>query len=247
MEKKVNKKVFITLALYLVITLIGTIVMSFPAFGYLNPVYYASILFYTFAFFNVIAYFFGRDDKNKSYELLYFCLINIVAASYLFISNYAEAPTTLGTGFLIYTLLVAVNRVYHMGELKKKKDTLWIVRAMATVLILFLGILTIQNFYREITEVQTLMIGYYFITFGVVSILETLVIGFVSTSTFEHVLNGEIDMIKEERKVKKSTKPKKKSKKTNENVEELDEIVKSIEVPKKKKKTKKVTKKVTKK
>lgn len=225
MKKLKNEKsLFVTLLLYLIITLIGTIVMSFPAFGYLNPVSYASILFYIFAFFNVIGYFMCREER-KNYELLYFCLINILGASALFISDYTASSSSLGTGFLIYTILITINRLYYAFELKKQNNTLWILRVMTAVLILFLGILTIQNFYRNIVTLQTLMIGYYFISFGIVSLLETFILGYVSSKNFTLFINGEFGEIKESIK----------SKNRDENIEDLDNFVKNIKAPKKKK------------
>ncbi len=228
-----SKQILVMLITYLVMFIIGIISMVFPSLGFNNPVLYASVLFYILAFFGIVGYFWAHEEK-KDYELLFFSLINIITASYLFISEFTKIPFTLGTGFLIFVVLESFNKIYHTNKMKKLENQFWILRSISIILLLFLSILTIQNFYRSLSEVQTSMMGYYFLTFGLISSIELIICTQVKEKTFERVLNGNFDEIKKDRKPKM-----KKLKSINENVDELDEIVKNIEQTKRKKRTNK--------
>lgn len=222
---------------YCIMFILGLITMIFPGMGYDKPAIYASILFYAVAFFSFGSYFYFRKNK-QNYEVLYFSLITILVASYLFIFEYASLSYALGTGFLAFTVLNTINRVAHINKLKNEDNSLWTMRAICLILILFLAVLTIQNFYREISIVQTVMIGYYFLTYGLLALAEVILLVYVKPETFEKFMNGEFDKLGKSKKISK----------LNENVDELDKIVKKIDAPKKKKTKKKtIKKKVTKK
>lgn len=233
MKKSVlkDKKILMTLITYLVVFLVGVISMVFPAFGFNNPILYASVVFYIIAFFGIFGYF-GSHDEPGDYELLFFSLGSIFAASYLFISEFAKISFALGTGFLIFIVIVTLNRIYHIRKMKKSGSSLWMIKGISLILILFLSALTIQNFYRDLSDVKTVMMGYYFLTFGLLSAVELLTVTQISEKTFERILNGQFEEIRDDKQPK--------LKKLNENVIELDKIAKKI-TPKKRNKSKKIS------
>lgn len=185
MVKEDKKRNIIEIILYIILIIMGIIVMSFPAFGLINPIYYLGALFYIYAFFTVIAYFTSR--KEEEYELLFNSLIDIIVASFLIAVPNENAPFMLGTAMLIYTLLVIVNRGFIVYKYKKNENYLWIIKFIITFLIAFLGILTIINLYNELS-VQTLIIGYYFITLGVMLVIEPLFKLFISPQKFNKIV-----------------------------------------------------------
>lgn len=221
-----DKKIFMSLVTYLVVFILGLISMVFPAFGFKNPILYASVVFYIISFFGIFGYFASHED-SKDYELLFFSLGGILAASYLFISEFAKVSFAMGTGFLIFIAIITLNKMYYTRKMKKNGSNLWILRAISLILILFLSVLTIQNFYRDLSDVKTVMLGYYFLTFGLLSAIELLTITQISEKTFERILNGQFEEIKSDRSPK--------LKKLNENVFELDKIAKNIKSKKRKK------------
>lgn len=224
-----DKKLLMTLITYLVVFFLGLISMVFPAFGFQNQILYASVIFYIIAFFGIFGYFYSHEGL-KDYELLFFSLGSIMAASYLFVSEYTKVSFAMGTGFLIFAIVMALNKIYCTGKLKKSGSNLWMIKAISLILILFLSILTIQNFYRDLSGVKTVMMGYYFLAFGLLSCIELLTVTQINEKTFERILNGQFEEIKNDRSPK--------LKKMNKNLEELDKIAKNI-TPKKRKKTKK--------
>ena len=219
MVKEEKKRNIIEAVLYFLLIIMGIIIMSFPAFGLINPIFYLGALFYIYAFFTVIAYFTSR--KEKDYELLFNSLINIIVASFLIAVPNENVPFMLGTAMLIYTLLIIVNRGLIVYKYKTNDNYLWIIKFIITFLIAFLGILTIINLYNELS-VQTLIIGYYFVTLGIMLITEPLFILFISPKKFNKIVakileEDEKSETKKQPVVKKSStnKPKKTIKKSN--------------------------------
>lgn len=232
---KNNKVLNIDLTVFILMFIVGIVTMINPIIGFNAPALYSSIIFFILTFFSFFSYFIIRNHK-EGYENLFFSLICAITAAYLFVFEYASLSYGLGSAYLTFTLLNTINKIYHIEKLKKDNNSLWILRSIFLILILFLSILTIQNFYREISSVQTIMIGYFLITYGVLSIVEIFILDKVSSSTFEKFINGQFEEIK---------KPKmKKINKINDNVERLDEIVKTIDSHKNiRKKKAKITKK----
>lgn len=231
---KKNNNLLVNLITYFVMFILGLITMTMPSIGFDKPGMYAAILFFILAFFSFGGYFYLRINK-KSYEMLIFSSICIFTAAYLFVFEYATLSYALGTGFLMFTLLNAINRIYHISILKSENNPMWLMRSIGLILILFLSVLTIQNFYREISEVQTLMIGYYYLSYGLLSFTEIIILIYIKPESFEKFINGQFEELKGDKKINKF----------NENVDEFDKIVKNIDVPKKK--NKKAKNKVTKK
>lgn len=222
MIKEEKKRNIIEAILYFILIIIGIIIMSFPAFGLINPILYLGALFYIYAFFTITAYFLSR--KEKDYELLFNSLINIIVASFLVAVPNENMPLMLGTSMLIYTLLILVNRGFIVYKYKINKNYLWVIKFIITFLIMFLGILTIINLYNELS-VQTLIIGYYFVTLGIMLITEPLFKLFISPKKFNKIVSkiieeDEKNITRKQTVIKKSTKraPQKTIKKKSNNV-----------------------------
>ena len=208
MVKEEKKRNIIETILYFILIIMGIIIMSFPAFGLINPIVYLGILFYIYAFFTVIAYFTSRREKN--YELLFDSLINIIVASFLIAVPNENVAFMLGTAMLVYTLFTIVNRGFLVYKYKVNNNYLWIIKFIITFLIAFLGILTIINLYNELS-VQTLIIGYYFVTLGVMLIAEPLFRMFISPAKFNKIVSK---ILEEDEKSEAKKEVRKKPRKT---------------------------------
>ena len=156
---------------------------------------------------------------------MFFSLISIVTGTFLFLLDNGSATAVLGTGYFIFSLLTILNRTYFTIELKKDNNELWLLRAISIILLAFLSILTIQNFYRFISQVQTVMIGYYFISYGLVSFAEMLLFGSINPKAFKKFVDGDYSSMRSLDKVSREEK-------------EIDDIVKNIDKSKKRKKQK---------
>ena len=176
--------------LSLLIMIMGIIIMIFKAFGLVEIVLYISILFYVLAFLSILAYFIKR--KEGDYEILLLALISVITATFLFVFKNDNVPMILGIGMTIFTILEIMNRIYKIVILKKEENFMWIIKFIITFVIGVLGLLTTINLFKEIT-VQTMMIAYYFITFGFLLSIENFIELFMTDKQFKKILSKMLD------------------------------------------------------
>ncbi|MCI8330917.1 MAG: hypothetical protein HFE04_02310 [Bacilli bacterium] len=258
MEKKlksIDLHLIANLILSIIVLIMGIVIMIFKAFGLTDIILYVSVLFYIFAFFGIIAYFVKR--KEGDYELLLLSLINIMVATYMFVFQKDNLPMILGSAMTVYTILVVTNRGYKVLMLKNQDNFMWIIKFIMTFLLAFVGILTTINLFNE-TTVQTMMMGYYFITTGILMTIESSIELFVTDRAFNKIMSKlvdeenknleEINEIKEEPVITASVekKPKKKTTIKVENKTKTKKSETKVEESKPKTQTKSKTSKTAK-
>lgn len=178
------------LILGIIVLIMGVVVMVFKSFGLIDIVLYVSILFYIYALFSTIMYFVKR--KEGDYELLLLSLINIIAATFMFVFKKDNPPMILGAGMSIYTILLVANRGCKIILLKNQNNYMWTVKFIVTFLIAFLGMLTTFNLFNEVT-VQTMMYGFYFMSLGFMLTIENIIEIFITDATFRKILSKILD------------------------------------------------------
>lgn len=176
--------------LSVLVIIMGIVIMIFKSFGLLDMILYTSILFFIFSFFSVICYFIKR--KEGEYEILLLALINIITATFMFALKSYDNEVVLGTGMVIFTVLMLANRCYKIFTLKSENNYMWTVKFICTFLIGFLGMLTCINLYKAVT-VPTLMFGYYFISLGVILTIESVFELCVTQDMFDKLVNSVVD------------------------------------------------------
>lgn len=228
LKKLKNRFLYPTVILYLLITLLGILSLIYPSLGYYEPVSFLFTFMYLLAFMSFITYFLNKNKGDADYEILLFSLINVACGTYLLISKYAEISSALGFCFILYTFFISINRLYKSYLYKKEKSPYLAIKLLLTIFIIFFGILVVHDLYSSITEAQSLLISFYMINFGFLSLAEVLIIRLADKNKLSKFF-GNLD--------EKVVIGKKKDK--NENVEELDKIVEEIEVTNKKRKNNK--------
>ena len=173
--------------LSVLVIIMGIVIMIFKSFGLLDMILYTSILFFIFSFFSVICYFIKR--KEGDYEILLLALINIITATFMFALKSYDNEVVLGTGMVIFTVLMLANKIF---TLKSENNYMWTVKFICTFLIGFLGMLTCINLYKAVT-VPTLMFGYYFISLGVILTIESVFELCVTQDMFDKLVNSVVD------------------------------------------------------
>lgn len=224
--KEIDKNlVILDIMLYSVFVVTGFILLNFSDIELINPIRFASPLFFMFGFFSLLVYFMNRQSRD--YELLIFGFINICVGA--FIMLYVTFPNTgfiLADAVLVYSVANVINKGYTCKELMAKKDINFFVKLSVTILLLLLGVFVVSSLYNKI-EVGSLILGYYFIIFGLLSLLEPLMSILINNVKIErYILNTlsydvkeevkKEEKIEEKKPVKKVTnKTKKEVKKTN--------------------------------
>ncbi len=159
--------------LYTIFVVVGFILLNFSEIELLNPIKYASPLFYMFGFFSLLTYFLNRREGD--YELLIFGFINVCIASFILIYvSFPNSAFIMADAVLVYSIANVINKGYHCKLLLNKKDINFFPKVSVTILLLLLGVFIVSALYTKI-EVGSLILGYYFIIFGLLSLLEPLI------------------------------------------------------------------------
>ena len=163
----------IDIMLYTIFVVVGFILLNFSEIELLNPVRYASPLFFMFGFFSLLAYFMNRREGD--YELLIFGFINVCIAAFILVYiSFPNSAFIMADAVLVYSIANVINKGYHCKQLLKNRDVNFFTKLSVTILLLFLGVFVVSSLYTKI-EVGSMILGYYFIIFGLLSLLEPLI------------------------------------------------------------------------
>jgi len=241
MKRKIFKETERTLIgldmmLYIVFVTMGYLVLSVTDYLSVDPIELSSPLFYMFGFFSILVYFLNRRKGN--YEYLIFGLINVVTATFVLRNTYyVDSGFILGDAILIYSIANVLNKGYHTKKLMDERNINFIPKLVVTVLLTFLGVFVVFCLNNKI-EVGSLILAYYFIIFGLLSLFEPLVYILAGNATISNYLYSLLDYDKEE----VGTKNKKVLKEVNKRKPVVVEKEGEIKIRKKPKKTQTTTK-----
>lgn len=165
-----KKYIIVDIVFYIIFVVLGFTLLNFAEMGLTNPIKYGACIFYTLAFFSILAYFVNR--RKDDYEFLLFGFINVVTATFILIyTAYPDSGFILSDAVLLYSIANVLNKGYSCNRLLSKKDFNFFPKVSVTVLLLFLGVFVVASLYNKV-EVGVLILGYYFIIFGLLSLLE---------------------------------------------------------------------------
>ena len=177
MKKEIIKEkdktlIGLDIMLYVIYAVVGYILLRVSDVVSFDPVDCASPLLYMFGFFSLLTYFLNR--RKDDYEQLFFGFINIVTAKFLLVNAYyPNTGFVMADALLIYSIAIVLNKGYHAKKLLEKGDINFFVKLPMTVILTILGILVVANIYNKI-DVGNTILGYYFLVFGLISLLEPL-------------------------------------------------------------------------
>lgn len=168
-----GRLIILDVMLYCIIAVIGYILLNISSMDYVDPIKYAPTLFYAFGFFSILVYFSNR--KRNDYELLIFGFINVCVGTFILVySSFPDSGFILADAVLIYSIANVVNKGYCSRILLREKNINFFTKVSVSILLFVLGVLVVSSLYNRI-EVGSIILGYYFIIFGLLSLLEPLV------------------------------------------------------------------------
>ena len=220
--------------MYTVFVVTGFILLNFSEIELLNPIKYASPLFFMFGFFALLTYFLNRREGD--YESLLFGFINVCLGAFVLIYvSFPNSAFIMADAVLVYSIANVINKGYHCKLLLEKKDINFFPKVAVTILLLLLGVFVVSALYTKI-EVGSLILGYYFIIFGLLSLLEPLIAILTKNVKLESYI---LEFLSYENKEEEKAAVKRKAPRK--------QAISNIKKPKKTRKTTKTTKKTTKK
>lgn len=247
-----NKIIGVDILLYAIFVVIGFILLNLDGTEKINLVECTYTLFYVFGFFSLFAYFVNRIEDD--YEFLIFGFINICVGSFIMIySAYPDKGFILADAVLIYSIANVLNKFYHCKLLLEKRDINFFPKIAISFLLLFLGVFVVSSLYNKV-QVGSIILGYYFIIFGLFSLLEPLISILTKNAKIEKYILNILSFDGKKAKAKTETKEEMVRKvmdleeeKTEVKVEVKEEEKPVSKTPAKKTSNKKTTKNPTKK
>ena len=167
-----RKYIIVDIIFYCLLVLLGFILLNFAEMGLSDPIKYAPFMFFSIAFFSIFAYFVNR--RKDEYEFLLFGFINVVVATFILVyTAYPDSGFILADAVLLYSIANVLNKGYSCKKMVEERDINFFTKVSVTTLLLFLGVFVVASLYNKV-EVGILILGYYFIIFGLLSLLEPL-------------------------------------------------------------------------
>ena len=209
--------ILIKIVFYGLFALVGFELLHFSNIGFTNPIKYVPFIFYTFAFLSLLTYF-GNRIKGE-YELLYFGLINVVVGTFTLVNNlYPDSGFILADAVLLYSILNVINGGYTCIKLFKERNLSAFMKTAITIMLLFMGVFVVSAIYDKV-EFGTLILGYYFVAYGLIYLLEIFVNVVIGNKSLQRKILSYIDFEKDksenkEENITKDTSVKKESKET---------------------------------
>lgn len=162
--------ILIKIIFYSLFALIGLELLYLSGSVTSDAIRYVPAIFYFFAFLSLLTYFTNRVKDN--YELLYFGLINVITATFILVNVFnPNSGFILADAVLLYSILNVINSIYSCLEKLKVRDSSSFIKISITILLLFLGVFVVSSLYNKV-DVSILILGYYFMVFGLLQLLE---------------------------------------------------------------------------
>ena len=167
-----RKHIIVDIVFYCLLVILGFVLLNFGEMGLSNPIKHAPCMFYSIAFFSILAYFVNR--RKDEYEFLLFGFINVVVGTFILVyTAYPDSGFILADAVLLYSIANVLNKGYSCKKMVEERDINFFTKVAITTLLLFLGVFVVASLYNKV-EVGILILGYYFIIFGLLSLLEPL-------------------------------------------------------------------------
>lgn len=154
-----------------ILFILGLVVLIIGIFSYSNiKVVFVSALF-TYAIFNFIQYALTKESKDM--EGLYTALSSIligVADLFLPFDNNLVLPLSI----MLWTILMSIIKVVKADYYNDRKDITWKYKMVTLIVFMVISVLTSVALNYN-SNVQVLIMGYYFIINGILEVSEVLV------------------------------------------------------------------------
>lgn len=191
----------VDLMLYCFFVVVGYIMLRFPELDSIKATEYISPIFYMFAFMSLVAYFVNR--RPNDYEFLFFGLINIIVGTYVLVNElFPNSCLIVGSAVLIYSIANVLNKGYHTNKMINNNDINVFAKLAITILLTMLSLIVVVDLYNH-EEGTSMVLGYYFMGFGLVSLLEPLLMILTRNPKIEKYLTS---LSKDDKKITKTKK-----------------------------------------
>lgn len=173
-------------AIFLII--IGILNEIFPYIGMENIVRFISYIYFLFAVVTFLCYLYSRKDKD--YEFIFLAVTSVIIGAFFYLVDDVNTGVLLGTGVLSFGIQAICIKVYKIVNFYKNRNYLWLSNLTFTILLTLTTALISFNLFTTITEVHTMLFGFYFIVYGILYLLDLILGIYVKTENFKKFMHS---------------------------------------------------------
>ena len=166
---KEKQKVDVISAVFM--TLTGIMLLILPSFRILTMRYVLVSVYILYAAINIARFFLTM--KYKDYEGLHYALASMVAIIINLVID-LSSPRFLALGLFVWISLVSLSKLKKIDYYHDKRDRMWKFAVADLIIFLLTGILSCINLYYA-TQVQIIVIGFFFLINGILEIFDPII------------------------------------------------------------------------
>ena len=197
MRKKIIREregtlIAIDIVFYIAVIIVGYLLVDYENYNIVATFKFLPSIFYIIGALSFIAYFLNR--KRDYYEFLMFSLINVITGTYIlansinYVGNLLPWNTYIvGDALLFYSIASICNKLYIVKKYWDNKNINFIPRLVNSVLITFISAFAVYSLYTK-ADLAFMIIGYYIMGFGLISLLEPLTYIVLNNPTVDKLL-----------------------------------------------------------
>lgn len=172
-KKERKKRYAITLITPGIIILMGLLLLVFPWIGLDNPIYLLYVVYAVYAGIKIVEYILTKNGSD--FENLYTAIACIlVSVSGFKFYDYENVPMVLSITLASWVGIMAIIKLIKLDYYDDHKNGMFYINLVTFSLFLLIGFLTCINLYFNET-VETLMLGFFFIIVGFLSLAESTI------------------------------------------------------------------------
>ena len=156
----------------IILILIGVIILILPIINILNIKYMLIVILALYAVLNLIQYLLTKESND--YEGIQTFIASIVGVIACTIIDISSSPGNLAMVLMLWIIIMSLCKLKKIDYYHDRKDKMWIIHLTTLVLFMLAGILTSFNL-AYTKETQTLIIGFFMLTHGILELFDPLV------------------------------------------------------------------------
>lgn len=168
-----NKKQIVDLIIAVILILCGSAMLIFPLFNLVNvkTIFISVLLFY--GFMNLIQFILTRTSKD--YEGLFTMIASVIVLIIAWKLDISNVPWYLAMALFIWIIMMSLIKLKKADYYNDRKNSVWILKVVTLILFILTGLLTTINLYYT-SEVQVLVLGFFYLIHGILELLDPLTV-----------------------------------------------------------------------
>lgn len=166
-----NKKQKVELIIATFLIIIGSLLLIFPLFHFIQVKLIFTLVLGIYAILNFIKFLFVKQTKDYEGLLVTLAsLIVIILASFLDIES---IPWYLALTLFVWIIFMSLIKLKKADYYNDRKNKAWILEIITLILFILSGLLTTINLYYE-NDIQILVLGYFYLIHGILELVDPI-------------------------------------------------------------------------